>query len=218
LTDRFEIPAGRNYYGVAKELAKRFGYELVANDGIVNLAPTHQQVAQRKAWEKHATKQMQSFFLRQQRVVLEKLTGKRLVEHWNESKALSVAEIFDRSRWDVQLEDDAKVWLAAVVSDFTSEPDVDPERHPAVLKQARDLVKVNTSTAGLLDRAITMARSQDKDIDVLALAVRGIFSSAVEHRAIEIAETEVQQAVAQALNLVELEDQDDDENDQKDNE
>jgi HK97 family phage portal protein len=84
------------------------------------------------AWERQATKVMQSFFKRQQAAVVEKLRGRKAREgtrHWVEegrlrsqyTKGIDPKSIFDRRKWDEQLSRDVSGIVEAVAEDFGEE-------------------------------------------------------------------------------------------------
>lgn len=67
--------------------------------------------------EASVTLQVGSFFKRQQRVLGEKASSKKMKERWDGGEKISVDDIFDSKVWDDQLSADAKTWISAVFLD-----------------------------------------------------------------------------------------------------
>ena len=67
--------------------------------------------------EASVTLQVASFFKRQQRVVMEKASSKKIKERWDAGEKISVDDFFDSEVWSNQLETDGKTWISAVFLD-----------------------------------------------------------------------------------------------------
>lgn len=150
------------------------------------------------SWERHVKRQMDGYFTRQERVVTEKLTGRKSRERWAETKALDVDDVFDRARWDDQLDADAGDWVQEVMSDFGSEVadalggEWDPDAAlRAAEGQRKRILLVNRTTQEQIGRVLDQATEKRVPLEDVAAAVAAVFAMAREKRAATIATTEV---------------------------
>jgi hypothetical protein len=78
---------------------------------------TQKRTRQLDRLEASVTLQIASFFKRQQRVVIEKVSSKKLKERWDAGEKIVIGDFFDMDVWNKQLDSDGKTWISAVFLD-----------------------------------------------------------------------------------------------------
>lgn len=160
---------------------------------------------------------MRRFFARQQRVVLQRLSGPkarqgtRHDERAPSTKAIDVDRLFDTTGWDRQLVDELSDVLSSMyqgVGDdvlvrlLGSEAGSFAVSNPLVTQalngRVTKIAGINTTTAAELRRALQTGEAAGESISQLAARVRGVFGRASTLRARTIARTEVVGAVNDA--------------------
>lgn len=111
-TDNTENPSPRPVYEPAlSPLSHPMG------DNVKTESTTQKRTRQLDRLEASVTLQIASFFKRQQRVVIEKASSKKLKERWDAGEKIVVSDFFDIDVWNKQLDSDGKTWISAVFLD-----------------------------------------------------------------------------------------------------
>lgn len=111
-TDNTENPSPRPVYEPAlSPLSHPMG------DNVKTESTTQKRTRQLDRLEASVTLQIASFFKRQQRVVIEKASSKKLKERWDSGEKIVVSDFFDIDVWNKQLDSDGKTWISAVFLD-----------------------------------------------------------------------------------------------------
>jgi HK97 family phage portal protein len=148
--------------------------------------------------------QMTAFFQRQRRVVLEKWKSRKMREKINKGHSVSVGEIFDQIKWDKQLTDDARSFLAAALVDGGNDValmvgksfDVDDGLVAAAVIAGLERVKeINATTRRRLEKSIAKGLASGKSVDDIASDIEDVFGNATKSRARTIGRTEASFAV-----------------------
>ena len=95
------------------------GQEIDESKGLEDSAI--RRVNQLTRLEKSISLQVGSLFKRQERVVLEKASSKKVKEKWESGEGIKASEIFDINVWDKQIVEDGKAWISAVFLDAAIE-------------------------------------------------------------------------------------------------
>lgn len=111
-TDNTENPSPRPVYEPAlSPLSHQMG------DNTKTENTSQKRTRQLDRLEASVTLQIASFFKRQQRVVIEKVSSKKLKERWDAGEKIVVSDFFDIDVWNKQLDSDGKTWISAVFLD-----------------------------------------------------------------------------------------------------
>jgi HK97 family phage portal protein len=86
-------------------------------ENVKDVSVVQRRTRQLDRLEASVTLQVASFFKRQQRVVMEKASSKKVKERWDAGEKVSVDDFFDSEVWSSQLETDGKTWISAVFLD-----------------------------------------------------------------------------------------------------
>jgi hypothetical protein len=95
------------------------GQEIDESKGLEDT--TMRRINQLTRLEKSVSLQVGSLFKRQERVVLEKASSKKVKEKWESGEGIKASDIFDISVWDKQITEDGKAWISAVFLDAAIE-------------------------------------------------------------------------------------------------
>jgi HK97 family phage portal protein len=111
-TDNSENPSPRPIFEPAlAPLSHQMG------DSVKDSTSVQRRTRQLDRLEASVTLQVASFFKRQQRVVMEKASSKKVKEKWDSGEKVEVSDFFDIEVWNRQLETDGKTWISAVFLD-----------------------------------------------------------------------------------------------------
>ena len=158
-----------------------------------------------KRWIEILDRNLDRYFERQQRVVMEKAMGAKSRKALA-SATLDVESIFDDSVWNKQMLEDIQPLLSGItndaarlISEQTGMPaDIDEEEFKQLLDaQMQRIQKVNDSTKGEIKSAILIASALDSDEDrpgMLKAALTAIFMNLISKKQRVIAEHEAQTA------------------------
>lgn len=111
-TDNTENPSPRPVYEPA---LSPMSHQMGDNTKTENT--TQKRTRQLDRLEASVTLQIASFFKRQQRVVIEKVSSKKLKERWDAGEKIVIGDFFDMDVWNKQLDSDGKTWISAVFLD-----------------------------------------------------------------------------------------------------
>ena len=111
-TDNTENPSPRPVYEPA---LSPMSHAMGDNTKTENTA--QRRTRQLDRLEASVTLQIASFFKRQQRVVIEKASSKKLKERWDSGEKITIGDFFDIDVWNKQLDSDGKTWISAVFLD-----------------------------------------------------------------------------------------------------
>jgi hypothetical protein len=153
-------------------------------------------------------KVLRRYFNRQERVVLERLSGvkaRRGTPLWDPpgTKAVEVGDLLDRDRWDEELAEDLEPSVSATYEDEADAADVELEEEAvaaALLARLSHAKEVNATTEGLLAEAVKVG--DDETMADVRTRVQGVYEDARTGRVDGIAETEAVGATNDARDLV----------------
>lgn len=158
-----------------------------------------------KRWIEILDRNLDRYFERQQRVVMEKAMGAKS-RRALAAASLDAETIFDNEIWNKQMLDDFKPLLAGItgdaarlISEQTGMPaDIDEEEAKALIDaQMERMQKVNNSTKDEIKSAILIASALSEDEDrsgMLKAALTAIFMNLISKKQRVIAEHEAQTA------------------------
>jgi HK97 family phage portal protein len=161
-TDNTENPSPRAVYEPAlSPLSHQMG------DAVKDVSVVQRRTRQLDRLEASVTLQVASFFKRQQRVVMEKASSKKMKERWESGEKISVDDFFDVEVWNRQLETDGKTWISAVFLDGAIDVASDGfDRLDMQGKQVQELIEDRISNLLLVNSTTRM--NMEKMLDSYA--------------------------------------------------
>jgi HK97 family phage portal protein len=153
-------------------------------------------------------KVMRRYFNRQERVVLERLSGvkaRRDTPLWDPpgTKAVEVGDVLDTERWDRELGEDLEPVVSGVYEEEAEDAGVevdDDDAQPVLASRLGHAADINATTAGALGAALVVGDGETAD-DVRR-RVKDLYEEARTTRADLIAETEAAGATNDARDLI----------------
>ena len=157
---------------------------------------TMRRINQLTRLEKSISLQVGSLFKRQERVVLEKASSKKVKEKWESGEGIKASDIFDVSVWDKQITEDGKSWISAVFLDAAIEigsskiDSLDMESAGDVISPRVNAIKmINQTTVKNIEKII-LDNSLKTHSEFVA-ELKNWFASIFEKRVKTISRTEV---------------------------
>lgn len=170
------------------------GQEIDESKGMEDT--TMRRINQLTRLEKSISLQVGSLFKRQERVVLEKASSKKVKEKWEAGEGIKASDIFDITVWDKQITEDGKAWISAVFLDAAIEisgtkiDSLDMDSAGDVIAPRVNAIKVINQTTMKNIEKIILDNSLKTHAEFVA-ELKEWFSSIFEKRVKTISRTEV---------------------------
>lgn len=157
---------------------------------------TMRRVNQLTRLEQSVSLQVGSLLKRQERVLMEKASSKKVKEKWESGEGIKASDIFDIDVWDNQLVADGKAWVSAVFLDGAIEI-ASAKMDSLNLESANEIVSGRVSAIKVINQTtmknvekIILNNSTKTHADFVA-ELKEWFSSVFEKRVKTISKTEV---------------------------
>ena len=161
------IPANKPEADVAasqeKSITLEEDDEMSTSIQKLNAAPESKKADTTASWRAHSEKLLANYSSRQQRVVLEKLKGRKSRVAIDSGAKLELSSIYDSLVWDKQLAEDEEGLILAIVKDLTSNFDCPEAEGVKICKEfERSTFLVNTTTELFIRKALEDFSTQEE--------------------------------------------------------